>query len=56
MQQFNIILGLLMFYGWIHSTAIIFKKIKDLTQYEKIVLIFSFVFFFLFVAGSLVKN
>lgn len=32
------ILGLIMFYSWIHGTAIVFKKIKGLTQYEKVVL------------------
>lgn len=47
------ILGLAMIYAWIHGTVIVFKKIKNLTQYEKVVLWFGFISFILFVIGSL---
>ena len=47
------ILGLAMFYAWIHGTVIIFKKITGLTDYEKAVLWFGLVFTALFIIGSL---
>ena len=42
-----------MFYAWIHSTVIIFKKTKDTTGYENGVMIAGLVAFVLFVIGSL---
>lgn len=47
------ILGIFMFYSWIHGALIIFKKIKDTTQYENAVLIAGLVAFGLFVLGSI---
>lgn len=47
------ILGLIMIYAWIHSTVIIFKKTKDLTQVETGVLTIGFVSLLLFIVGAL---
>lgn len=42
-----------MIYSWIHSVVIVFKKIKGLTQYEKVVLWVGLVGMTLFVIGML---
>jgi len=47
--------GLSMFYAWIHGIVIVFKKIEDLTQYEKVVLWFGFITFVLFVLGVAIE-
>ena len=47
------ILGFAMIYAWIHGVVIIFKKITGLTDYEKVVLWFGFVFTTLFIIGSI---
>lgn len=52
MEVFETILGLVMIYAWIHGTVVIFNKIENLTNYEKVVLWAGFVAFVLFVIGS----
>lgn len=47
------ILGLFMFYVWIHSAVLVFKKIGETTQYEKFVLWASLVTITLYVWGTL---
>lgn len=47
------ILGVAMFYAWIHGGIIVAKKTENLTQYEKGVLIAGLAAFILFVIGSL---
>jgi hypothetical protein len=47
------ILGLVMIYSWIHTVVLNFTKMKDLTQYEKVVLWFSLVAFVLYVVGTI---
>lgn len=47
------ILGLLMFYAWIHGAIIIFKKVERTTNYENGVLIAGFVAFCLYLIGTL---
>jgi len=32
------LIGLIMIYAWIHAVVVIFKKIKNLTTYEKVLL------------------
>ena len=48
------IVGLAMFYAWIHGVIIVVKKTKDVTLYESAVLIAGLVAFLLFLIGSLV--
>jgi hypothetical protein len=45
------IIGLVGFYVLIHAIVIIFKKIGNLTDYEKVVMWASFGVFILFVLG-----
>ena len=47
------ILGLVMFYTWIHSVVVVFKKTKDLTSYETVVLIAGFSFALLYFMGTM---
>lgn len=47
------LIGLIMIYAWIHSTVVIFKKIKGLTEYEGVLLWVGFVAFLLFVLGTI---
>lgn len=47
------ILGLAMFYTWIHSVVIIVQKVKKTTPYEKFVMIVGASAFVLFLIGSL---
>lgn len=49
----ELLLGLAMFYSWIHGAIIVGKKIKNLTQYEKVVLVFAVSAFALFVIGTI---
>jgi hypothetical protein len=53
MELFYTILGLAMFYAWIHSMVIIIKKVKETTSYEAGVLIAGAVAFGLYVIGTL---
>ncbi len=48
------ILGLAMIYAWIHGAVIVGRKIKGITTYEKVVLIFGAIVFVLYVLGTLV--
>jgi len=45
------LLGLAMFYVWIHGVVVIFKKIDNLTSYEKFVLIAGLVALVLLIIG-----
>ena len=47
------IIGLVMMYTWVHSMVIIFPKLKEVTGYEKTVLIVALVGFVFFVLGSI---
>ena len=47
------LLGIAMFYSWIHSVVVIFKKLDAPTTYERVVLWVAFVTLVLFVLGSL---
>jgi len=49
--MFELILGLVMIYSWIHSSIIVGKKITGTTQYENVVLIVGLVAFVVFVLG-----
>ena len=49
----EILLGLVMYYCWIHGTVIIFKKLKDTTSYENAVLIGGLVGFVLYLIGTM---
>ena len=53
MEALTAILGLAMIYSWIHGVIILFKKTKDLTQYENVVLIVGLVAIGLYIAGTL---
>jgi len=46
------ILGLIMLYTWVHSIVIVYKKTKDLTQYETGVMILGLVSITLFIIGA----
>lgn len=47
------IIGLFMFYLWVHGTIIIFKRVANTTSYENGVLVGALVAFIMFVIGSL---
>lgn len=48
------IIGLAMFYSWIHFSVITFKKVyKKRTQYEKILTWFAIASLFLYIIGTL---
>ncbi len=49
----ELLLGLAMFYSWIHGAIIIGKKTENLTQYERVVLIFGLAVFVLYLIGTL---
>jgi hypothetical protein len=53
MEGFYMILGLIMFYTWIHSTVIIAKNLKKVTGYETTVLITAVSFFVLYIIGTI---
>lgn len=53
MEVFYAILGLVMFYAWIHGIIIVGKKVKDTTQYENVVLIVCVITMVLYVIGTL---
>lgn len=53
MEVFEMILGLVMIYAWVHSLIIFGTKVAGLTQYEKVVLIVAGVMSVLFIVGSL---
>jgi len=46
------LLGIAMIYAWIHSVIVISKKVTDLTQYEKVLLIVSLVLSVFYVIGT----
>jgi len=48
-----LILGLAMFYSWIHSIVIVAKKITGLNTYEKIVLWFGVITIGFYIIGTL---
>ncbi len=48
----NFVLGIIMFYFWIHAIVIIFKNIK-VKGYNKAVLIIAFIFLILLFLGLL---
>ena len=52
----NTILGLAMFYAWIHSVIVIFRKLKEPTTYEKVVLWAGFAAFILFTIGTITEG
>jgi len=52
-ETFYMILGLAMFYSWIHSVVIIAPRLKKVTGYEKTVLIFALATAVLYVFGTL---
>jgi len=47
------VLGLVMFYSWIHGTIIISHNIKKISNYKKTVLVVGLVGFVLYVVGTL---
>lgn len=47
------IIGLGMIYSWIHGSIIVGKKVKDLTQYEKVLLIVAVVSMAFYVVGTI---
>ena len=47
------IIGLAMFYAWVHSVVIIAKKVKGVTAYETVVMIFGAVAFVLYMMGTM---
>lgn len=47
------ILGLAMYYAWIHSVVIIVKKLKKATTYEKSVLYAGLVAFVLYLMATM---
>lgn len=49
------ILGLIMFYVWIHTIVICFKKLENLTNYEKGVSIAALVAFTLVLIGIIAQ-
>ena len=51
--MFESILGIVMFYTWVHSTVIIFKKLHDTDKYENIILMIAFVSMLLFLIGTI---
>lgn len=53
MEAFYTILGLAMFYLWIHAVVIVAKKVSNLTGYEKFVLIAGIAFAGLYLLGTL---
>ena len=53
MEIMYVVLGLVMFYTWVHSIVIIVKKIKDTTKYEKVVLSFALAALFLYLLGTI---
>jgi hypothetical protein len=53
MEGFYMILGLVMFYTWIHGSVIIAKKTEGLTTYDVVVLLAGGLFFVLFLVGTL---
>lgn len=51
--MFETILGLVMFYSWIHATVLCCKHIKGVSTYEKVVLWVAFGSFVLYLLGTL---
>lgn len=47
------ILGLGMIYSWIHGSIIVGRKTKDLTQYERVLLIVAAIGMYLYVLGTI---
>ena len=48
------LIGIIMFYTWIHSTIIILTKLfKKLDTYEKIVMVVGFTGFILYIIGTI---
>lgn len=50
-----LIIGLVMWYAWIHSVVICAKKLQGLTQYEKVVCWVGVASFALFLIGYLAE-
>lgn len=53
MELFFLLVGLGMFYSWVHAIVIINKRLKSPTSYEKLVLLVALVAFILFTIGVL---
>jgi hypothetical protein len=53
METFEIMLGLAMFYSWIHFVVIAFRKLHKLTSYERVVCWVAFLSMFFYVIGTL---
>ena len=49
------LLGIVMIYSWIHAAIIVFKNNVERTAYESVVLVTAFVFFALFVIGTMTE-
>lgn len=47
------ILGLAMIYSWVHSAIVTIKKARELTQYEKWMMIFALITLTLYVVGTI---
>ncbi len=47
------VLGIAMFYSWIHGAIIVGKKISNTTQYEDVVLVTGLVMLVLYIVGTL---
>lgn len=53
MEIFETILGLIMFYAWIHTVFLMIKYMKKMTGYEQTVAIVGVSLALLFVVGTL---
>lgn len=51
----EILLGLMIIYSWVHASMISFKKLNNLTDYEKTVMIAAFIFFVIFTITTIME-
>lgn len=49
------LIGFVMIYSWVHSVVLGFKHIKDVTTYERVVLLVGLVSIVLYVMGTINK-
>lgn len=47
------IIGLIMFYAWVHGAIIVGKKVENTTQYENVVMVVALVGFILYLFGTM---